>query len=136
VNKSGEIVRYWQWPVVVFMNKIVLRDSDPEGEFVVGGMLNGEEVYKVRSIEFANQLIHRIAPRAGPLLSRCDYLTWNRKIIRIIEVVKCDENKKAYWKGLLNKEDQKGGYYDLAKHRKLRYERVDLRSWLPLFRSA
>ena len=138
ISSSQRIVRYWQWPVVIYGDNIVLTDSNPETEFVIEALWRGEVVFKVRTVEAANAVIRLLVPEAGPILSKCDFITWNGRFAALIEVVKRDEDEDEddYWSRLKTKECQKGGYLDLQIPRKLGYERVDMRFQLGLGRSA
>jgi hypothetical protein len=118
-------------------------------------------VYKVRSIEDGNKLLHLLVPEAGPLLSRCDFINWGDHTATIVEVVKHGKDneknlgttpdsaqtpildnatkksiaqKRHYWRDLKRKENQKGGYHDLEIPGKLEYRREDMGSPLSLWR--
>jgi hypothetical protein len=88
ISSDASIVRYWQWPAVVSLGKLLMKDSEPEADFATDALLIGKVVYKVRSIEDANKLLHLLVPEAGPLLSKCDFIIWDGRIATIGEVVK------------------------------------------------
>jgi hypothetical protein len=88
ISSDGSFVRYWQWPAVVSLGKLLMKDSEPEADFATDTLLIGKVVYKVRSIEDANKLLHLLVPEAGPLLSKCDFIIWDGHIATIVEVVK------------------------------------------------
>jgi hypothetical protein len=123
---------------VIYGDNIVLTDSNPEAEFVIEALWRGESVFKARTLEAANAVLHLLVPEAGPILSVCDFFTWNSRVAAIIEVVKRDEDEDEndYWSRLEMKEGQQGGYLDLQISHKLVYERVDMRFQLGLGRST
>jgi hypothetical protein len=96
------------------------------------------QVFKPRNLDVTNALLRTLVPEAGPILSSCDFLLWDGRLLTIVEVVKRDEaeNEKDYWKRLKDKETQKGGYLDLQIADKLVYERVDMRLQSDLGRTS
>ena len=92
ISSSGRYVRFWQWPAAISLGKILIVDSDPEADFAAEELLNGQAVYKVRSIEDGNRLLHLLVPEAGPLLSKCDFIIWDGRVATIVEVVKHGED--------------------------------------------
>jgi len=138
IVSDQRIVRYWQWPVVFTSRHVVLTDSNPESEFVMAALWRELQVFKPRNLDVTNALLRTLVPEAGPILSSCDFLLWDGRLLTIVEVVKRDEaeNEKDYWKRLKDKETQKGGYLDLQIADKLVYERVDMRLQSDLGRTS
>jgi len=129
-SPGNRLERIWLWSVVVRSGRILIVDSEPESLFAANAIRNGRLVYKVRSVDDANLLIKWIAPDAPLLLTKCDYLTWNGRILKIVEVVRCPLSDDEYWTGLRSKEHRRGGYLKIKEGGKMDYLRADMN--LPL----
>jgi hypothetical protein len=128
ISPDRRIERIWLWSVVVCRGKILLTDSRPENLFAANAVQKGNAVYKVRSVDDANLLIQSIIPDAPLLVTQCDFITWNGRILTIVEVVHCSANDKGYLKRLEKKERQKGGYLEIKAGGMLDYLRADMDS--------